>query len=159
MHWSGPLSTPLSTPLSLTPTPTPSTRRPFPGYHPHQERMGISKQELITMLEEEELKDAMLIVFANKQVSWLSPLPSRAIVSSDAHRLRQQAGTFPGYHPGYHLVITHHSYHPYHPYHPLPPLTTPYHPLPPLPPLTTHPYFGRTCPAPRRRTSSSRSLG
>eukprot|EP00320_Phaeocystis_rex_P009320 CAMPEP_0119086766 /NCGR_PEP_ID=MMETSP1178-20130426/139310_1 /TAXON_ID=33656 /ORGANISM="unid sp, Strain CCMP2000" /LENGTH=218 /DNA_ID=CAMNT_0007069921 /DNA_START=45 /DNA_END=702 /DNA_ORIENTATION=- len=32
-----------------------------------QERMGISKQELITMLEEEELKDAMLIVFANKQ--------------------------------------------------------------------------------------------
>lgn len=32
-----------------------------------QERMGISKQELVTMLEEEELKDAMLIVFANKQ--------------------------------------------------------------------------------------------
>ena len=60
----------------LKPRPlTPSTRRPFPGYHPHQERMGISKQELITMLEEEELKDAMLIVFANKQVSWLSPLP------------------------------------------------------------------------------------
>ena len=31
--------------------------------------MGISKQELITMLEEEELKDAVLMVFANKQVA------------------------------------------------------------------------------------------
>ena len=31
------------------------------------DRMGISKQELIAMLEEEELKDAALIVFANKQ--------------------------------------------------------------------------------------------
>lgn len=31
------------------------------------ERMGISKQELVTMLEEEELKDAALLVFANKQ--------------------------------------------------------------------------------------------
>ena len=29
--------------------------------------MGISKQELLTMLEEEELKDAVLMVFANKQ--------------------------------------------------------------------------------------------
>lgn len=29
--------------------------------------MGISKQELMAMLEEEELKDAALIVFANKQ--------------------------------------------------------------------------------------------
>ena len=40
-------------PSTPTLTPTPSTARPFPGYHPHQERMGISKQELITMLEEE----------------------------------------------------------------------------------------------------------
>ena len=32
-----------------------------------QERMGISKQELVTMLEEEELKDAILLVLANKQ--------------------------------------------------------------------------------------------
>ena len=31
------------------------------------ERMGISKQELVAMLEEEELKDAALMVFANKQ--------------------------------------------------------------------------------------------
>eukprot|EP00303_Exanthemachrysis_gayraliae_P007015 CAMPEP_0206012870 /NCGR_PEP_ID=MMETSP1464-20131121/15541_1 /ASSEMBLY_ACC=CAM_ASM_001124 /TAXON_ID=119497 /ORGANISM="Exanthemachrysis gayraliae, Strain RCC1523" /LENGTH=205 /DNA_ID=CAMNT_0053386569 /DNA_START=9 /DNA_END=627 /DNA_ORIENTATION=- len=31
------------------------------------ERMGISRQELVTMLEEEELKDAALVVFANKQ--------------------------------------------------------------------------------------------
>lgn len=31
------------------------------------ERMGISKQELMAMLEEEELKDAALMVFANKQ--------------------------------------------------------------------------------------------
>ena len=33
-----------------------------------QDRMGISKQELVTMLEEEELKEAALVVFANKQV-------------------------------------------------------------------------------------------
>ena len=31
------------------------------------DRMAISKQELMTMLEEEELKDAALLVFANKQ--------------------------------------------------------------------------------------------
>lgn len=31
------------------------------------ERLGIAKQELFAMLEEEELKDAMLLVFANKQ--------------------------------------------------------------------------------------------
>ncbi|XP_065835703.1 ADP-ribosylation factor-like protein 1 [Oscarella lobularis] len=32
-----------------------------------RERIGISKQELVAMLEEEELKKAILIVFANKQ--------------------------------------------------------------------------------------------
>ena len=31
--------------------------------------MGISKTELVSMLEEEELKDAVLVVLANKQVS------------------------------------------------------------------------------------------
>jgi len=31
------------------------------------DRIGISKQELVTMLEEEELKEAVLMVFANKQ--------------------------------------------------------------------------------------------
>jgi len=31
------------------------------------ERIGISKEELISMMEEEELKDACLLVFANKQ--------------------------------------------------------------------------------------------
>eukprot|EP00050_Salpingoeca_kvevrii_P011198 m.13529 g.13529 ORF g.13529 m.13529 type:complete len:182 (-) comp3309_c0_seq1:55-600(-) len=31
------------------------------------ERMGISKTELVSMLEEEELKNAVLMVFANKQ--------------------------------------------------------------------------------------------
>ena len=31
------------------------------------ERMGIAQQELLTMLDEEELKDAVLTVFANKQ--------------------------------------------------------------------------------------------
>ena len=31
------------------------------------DRMGISRQELVAMLEEEELKDAALMVFANKQ--------------------------------------------------------------------------------------------
>lgn len=33
------------------------------------ERLGIAKQELMAMLEEEELKDAILLVFANKQDS------------------------------------------------------------------------------------------
>lgn len=32
-----------------------------------RERIGISKQELISMLEEEELKKSLLLVFANKQ--------------------------------------------------------------------------------------------
>nr|XP_054761506.1 ADP-ribosylation factor-like protein 1 [Lytechinus pictus] len=32
-----------------------------------RDRIGISKSELVTMLEEEELKKAMLLVFANKQ--------------------------------------------------------------------------------------------
>jgi ADP-ribosylation factor-like protein 1 len=31
------------------------------------ERLGVAKQELMAMLEEEELKDAVLLVFANKQ--------------------------------------------------------------------------------------------
>jgi len=31
------------------------------------ERIGISKEELISMMDEEELKDASLLVFANKQ--------------------------------------------------------------------------------------------
>jgi ADP-ribosylation factor-like protein 1 len=33
------------------------------------ERLGIAKQELLAMLDEEELKDAVLLVFANKQDS------------------------------------------------------------------------------------------
>ena len=32
-----------------------------------RDRMGISKQELVSMLEEEELKSAVLVVMANKQ--------------------------------------------------------------------------------------------
>lgn len=32
-----------------------------------KDRMGIAKQELFAMLEEEELKNAILLVFANKQ--------------------------------------------------------------------------------------------
>ena len=31
------------------------------------DRLGIAKQELMAMLEEEELKDTILLVFANKQ--------------------------------------------------------------------------------------------
>jgi len=42
------------------------------------ERMGISKQELVAMLEEEELKDAALMVFANKQ-DLPNALPSEQI--------------------------------------------------------------------------------
>ena len=32
-----------------------------------RDRVGISKQELVSMLEEEELKNAILVVLANKQ--------------------------------------------------------------------------------------------
>ena len=32
-----------------------------------RDRVGISKQELVSMLEEDELKDAVLVVLANKQ--------------------------------------------------------------------------------------------
>lgn len=46
------------------------------------ERMGISKQELVTMLEEEELKDAALVVFANKQ-----DLPNALPVDAIAEKL------------------------------------------------------------------------
>jgi len=42
------------------------------------ERMGISKQELVGMLEEDELKEAALMVFANKQ-DLPNALPSDAI--------------------------------------------------------------------------------
>ena len=38
-------------------------------YPYHRDRVGISKTELVSMLEEEELKDAVLVVLANKQVS------------------------------------------------------------------------------------------
>ena len=31
------------------------------------DRLGVARQELMAMLEEEELKDAILLVFANKQ--------------------------------------------------------------------------------------------
>ena len=31
------------------------------------DRLGVAKQELMAMLEEDELKDAILLVFANKQ--------------------------------------------------------------------------------------------
>lgn len=43
------------------------------------DRMAISKQELVSMLEEEELKDAVLMVFANKQ-DLPNALPSEVIV-------------------------------------------------------------------------------
>jgi ADP-ribosylation factor-like protein 1 len=33
------------------------------------DRLGVAKQELTAMLEEDELKDAILLVFANKQDS------------------------------------------------------------------------------------------
>ena len=40
-----------------------------------KERLGIAKEELFAMLEEEELKNAILCVFANKQdMPGMSPL-------------------------------------------------------------------------------------
>jgi ADP-ribosylation factor-like protein 1 len=40
---------------------------------------GIAKQELMAMLEEEELKDAILLVFANKQ-DYKGALNSRQVI-------------------------------------------------------------------------------
>jgi signal recognition particle receptor subunit beta len=34
------------------------------------ERIGISKEEFHAIVEEEELKDALILVYANKQVRW-----------------------------------------------------------------------------------------
>uniref|UniRef100_UPI00398F0428 ADP-ribosylation factor-like protein 1 n=1 Tax=Pristiophorus japonicus TaxID=55135 RepID=UPI00398F0428 len=41
-----------------------------------KDRMGISKSELVAMLEEEELKKAVLVVFANKQDMELAMTPT-----------------------------------------------------------------------------------
>jgi hypothetical protein len=49
--------------------------------------MGISKHELVTMLEEEELKDAALVVFANKQV--INRLQQRCVLASACSRREQ----------------------------------------------------------------------
>lgn len=43
-----------------------------------RERLGINKAELLAMLSEEELADAKLLVFANKQVRLLLPLEAYA---------------------------------------------------------------------------------
>ncbi len=40
------------------------------------ERIGISKEEFHAILEEEELKDALILVYANKQVRPASPPPA-----------------------------------------------------------------------------------
>jgi len=46
------------------------------------ERMGVSKAELLAMLEEEELRDICLLVFANKQ-----DLPGALAVSQVSEEL------------------------------------------------------------------------
>lgn len=35
-----------------------------------RERIGEAREELMRMLAEDELRDAVLLIFANKQVSW-----------------------------------------------------------------------------------------
>jgi len=42
-----------------------------------RERVGEARDELLRMLSEDELRDAVLLVFANKQVSY--SLPIRAV--------------------------------------------------------------------------------
>lgn len=49
-----------------------------------RERLPINKAELLAMLNEEELQDAKLLVFANKQVRFFPSLPRLA---SEAHAL------------------------------------------------------------------------
>ncbi len=47
-----------------------------------RERIGINKAELLAMLNEDELKDAKLLVFANKQVR--SSPPAKGTVGGGA---------------------------------------------------------------------------
>lgn len=61
--------------------------RPFQGLifvvdSNDRERVGEAREELMRMLAEDELRDAVLLIFANKQVS----LPSKTI--------RQSRGSF-----------------------------------------------------------------
>lgn len=46
-----------------------------------RERIGINKAELLAMLNEDELKDAKLLVFANKQASRVFNGPSRPLLA------------------------------------------------------------------------------
>jgi|UniRef100_A0A914Q9A2 ADP-ribosylation factor-like protein 1 len=56
-----------------------------------KDRIGISKQELVSMLEEEELKNAVLVVLANKQdiPGCLSPTDVYRALGLDALRNRE----------------------------------------------------------------------
>lgn len=60
----------LTTFLSL-PTPFPPSGLIFVVDSNDRERVGEAKEELMRMLSEDELKEAVLLVFANKQVSIL----------------------------------------------------------------------------------------
>jgi ADP-ribosylation factor-like protein 1 len=74
------------------------------------DRLGIAKQELMAMLEEEELKDTILLVFANKQDSkgalnaqqvsdamGLSDIKNRQWSISETAALTNPAGLFEGF--------------------------------------------------------------
>jgi ADP-ribosylation factor-like protein 1 len=52
--------------------------------------MGISKEELMSMLEEEELKDAALLVFANKQDIPGAMSPAEVSDALGLNRLKQR---------------------------------------------------------------------
>eukprot|EP00126_Sphaerothecum_destruens_P007636 Sdes_comp19926_c0_seq1m12364 len=55
-----------------------------------RERMSISKTELVSMLEEEELKNALLMVFANKQDIPGSMKPSEVSISLGLSALKNR---------------------------------------------------------------------
>lgn len=58
-----------------------------------RDRLPISKAELLSMLSEDELKDARLLVFANKQVSQGSNMNivyKLLILKSFTHRINRK---------------------------------------------------------------------
>ena len=59
---------------SLTSPPPPPPGLIFVVDSNDRERIGEAREELMRMLNEDELRDAVLLVFANKQVSLKLPL-------------------------------------------------------------------------------------
>lgn len=53
-----------------------------------RERVNEAREELMRMLAEDELRDAVLLIFANKQVRRLASPPSQTILAARSRHLR-----------------------------------------------------------------------